>query len=121
MKKNYELPTDEIILEKFKGTNFGSRNKIHLVCEGLLKQVSGYTCGLTLRGILYELNLIKKNGKPTAYGKRCVYSAYKKSNGKENEYQYDNYLSPFEGIKLKKVIRECFVTDEVLENIINQN
>jgi len=123
MEKNYNLPDDKIILSKLKEIDLRDEDKIHLFYEGLLKQVSGFYCGLTLRGILFELNLIKENGKPTAYGYRCIYYAYMKLTGNniEREYQYDKYLSPFEGVKFTKTISECFVTGEVLEEELKRN
>jgi hypothetical protein len=60
----------------FKGTDFGSANKLKLLEQGVLKRIAGYHCGHTLTQIMIELGLITKKRNVTRKGKEFLFTAF---------------------------------------------
>jgi predicted P-loop ATPase len=64
----------------FKGTNFGSKKYAHLITEGLIKISCGYHVGMTMKGILKNIELIDFDGKGNRWlthkGKVYLYRLY---------------------------------------------
>ncbi len=68
--------TDEEITKAFEGTNFGAANHRKLLEQGVLKRLTGYSCGWTLTMIMRSLGLTTEKDNVTKKGKVFVMGAF---------------------------------------------
>ena len=71
-----QIITDDAIERVFAGTNFGGCDRRKLVEQGVLKRLTGYSCGRTMSTILMELKLTTVNGTVTKLGKKFCCDAF---------------------------------------------
>jgi len=68
--------SDEEIKAVFSNTNFGGADHKKLLEQGVLKRLTGYSCGHTLTMCMRELGLITENDTVTKKGKKFCLNAF---------------------------------------------